>query len=346
MKLLIVSATGYGLGLASHLASDGHAVNLVITHDECVNIVGKGIITSSTPSRPDITVFDHHNFGKSADELRQEGARVFGASVWSQMLQDDPEYRQAVIRATWGNLEPVKKGVEAYITCWFNGNSYVATYLSLVYHRINPGGTAVDVGFTGCLSNFWQPTQRVRDCFLEPLLKVLRRANHRGCFHIRSTIDGDKFSISDIAASFEHPLSLVMFENSKATIPDILLRMFNEDSMPIQPLDQWACSVLLSVPPYPYTIHHPPAVLGGIVPANLKHLWLVDAMREDGKWMTTGTHGKVGYVTARGTTFVEASRRAYRTIRNLQVQDLQYRPDVGKGVNTFLSSLRNYGWIK
>jgi len=215
----------------------------------------------------------------------------------------------------------------------------------MVYHRMTPGGTSPDVGFTGCVSNFWQPTTKVKDRILEPLTKVLRRVNHRGCFHIRATVDGDMFSISDIAGSFEHPLSLLLFENSKYSVPDILLRLFSEDSAPLTPLSQWACSVMLSVPPFPYTVHSLPTALIGVVPANLKHLWLSDAMKENGKWMTTGSHGKVGYVTSRGATLSESCRRAYRTVRNLPIQDLQYRNDVGRNVNHFLTTLRNNGWI-
>ena len=345
MRLLVVSRTGYGLGIASHLASEGHAVSMTITRDDFGDI-GRGVVSQGNGDRPDLTIYDSPSFGRDADTVRQSGLRVFGASSWAQMLQEDTEFRAAVIRSIWGPQEPVAEGVQCYVSLWFNGLDYISSYLSVVYHRMNPGGKSEDVGFTGCVSNFWQPTAKVKAKFLDPLCKVLRRANHRGCVHIRSTIDGDRFSVSDIAASFEHPLSLVLFENCKHSIPDVLLRVFSENSVPIIPLSQWASAVMLSVPPFPYQVHSLPTILNGLIPANLKHIWLVDAMRENGQWLTSGAHGKVGYVTSRGTTTSEAVRRAYRTIRNLQVQDLQYRPDVGKGINHLLSSLRNSEWIK
>jgi len=317
----------------------------MITRDD-YNGIGKGVVGSSGTERPDMAIFDSPTFGKEADILRQEGIRVFGASSWDQALQNDPEYKKAVIRATWGTLEPLAQGVQLYVSAWFNGVDYISSYVSLVYHRMHPGGNSVDVGFTGCISNFWQPTDLVTSKILTPLCKVLRRANHRGCVHIRSTVDRDTFSISDIAASFEHPLSLLLFENTKHSIPEILLKVFSEDSTPIQPLNQWASSIMLSVPPFPYTVHSTPTMLTGLIPANLKHIWLVDAMRESGQWYTSGSHGKVGYVTSRGTTTSEATRRAYRTINNLQVKDLQYRGDVGRGVNHLFSTLRTSGWIK
>jgi hypothetical protein len=344
MRILMVSKTGYGLGLASHLSSEGHAVNMVISRED-FEAIGHGIISRTGQSRPDITIFDSSDFGRESDILRQDGLRVFGSSAWAQALQVDEGYKQSIIKSIGWSTDLIK-GVDAYISCWFNGVDYISTYVSLVYHRMNPGGTSPDVGFTGCVSNFCQPTERVKNAFLEPLCKVLRRANHRGCFHIRCTIAGDMFSVSDIAASFEHPLSLLLFENSKHTIPDILLRMFSENSKCLEPINQWASSVMLSVPPFPYTVHSEPTKLEGFIPANLKHIWLVDVMRENGRWLTSGSHGKVGYVTSRGTTSSEASRRVYRTIRNLNVRDLQYRSDVGKGINHHLTSLRTNGWIK
>jgi hypothetical protein len=193
MRVLMVSKTGYGLGLASHLSSEGHAVNMVISRDDFESI-GHGIISRTGQSRPDITVFDSADFGRESDILRQDGMRVFGSSSWAQALQADENYKQSIIKSMGWPTDLIK-GVDCYISCWFNGVDYISTYLSLVYHRMNPGGASPDVGFTGCVSNFWQPSERVKVSFLDPLCKVLRRANHRGCFHIRCTISLRPLSI-------------------------------------------------------------------------------------------------------------------------------------------------------
>lgn len=347
MRLLFVSDDGAGLGMATHLSSEGHAITFYTNHG---SMLGKGIIEIAHPesevSIADIYCYDNTKYGKEADEIRNTGSRVLGASSWSSMLETDKEYQDQVIKLIGWEKAKSSAGINLYTTVWFNGDKYIATYNSLVYRRFMSGGAGPDLGCVGMMSNFNPPTDKVYTNFLKPLEKILKRVNHRGCVHIHSLIKDSGFGVSEISTQFAHPLSYLLFENSNVSVADILLRLFNENSQRIEPLEHWASGVMLSVPPYPYHIIHNPVEIKGVQPANLKHLWLCDAQKIGGSWYTAANDGKIGYVTARGVSPEESVRRMYRTIGNLEIKDGQYRNDVGKNINTVLETLKRGGWIR
>jgi len=344
LELAFVSENGDSLGLATHLSSEGHAVKFFI-RTECA--LGLGIVSKEALSGPaDITIFDSPMLGQDADVIRREGHRVLGSSHWVEMIDKNDEYARQLIEIVGWDKTKLTNGVNLYITTWFNGTKFVSTYASLVYRRLMSGGHGPDLGCAGVLGNFWQPTDIVYSKILKPLESVLRRVNHRGCFHIHTLVSGEKFDVKGISASLSSPLSTLLFENSKNSSADVILRLLDENSKPIRPLEKWSAAILISVPPYPYALPAEPFVLSGLQPKALKHLWLIDAKKEDDVWSSAGFSGKVGYVTSRGVDPQEATRRAYRTIDNLRVRDLQFRNDVGRDIHNLLKGLRSSRWIK
>jgi len=347
MRLLLISKQGAGFGMASHLSSEGHAVTVLHSTQ---SHIGQGVITvlaqGESVSAADIYIYDDNSFGQHAEDARNAGLRVLGASRWSQMIDDDESYEAEIIKLV-GWLPPkTSNGVNLYVTGWFNGSKFICSYTSLVYRRLLPGGLGPDVGCMGTVSNFYQPTDRIYNTFLKPLEKALRRVNHRGCIHIHTLVDGDAFGVQGVSTALTHPLAYALLENVNLPVSNILLRLFDENSKPIRPLEQWASGVILSVPPYPYTNPHKPVELKGLHPSNLKHMWLCDAQKESGVWKTTGQTGLVGLVTARGSTVEETVRRTYRTISQLDIKDVQYRNDVGRHINPILAKLSKASWIK
>lgn len=348
MRVLCVSETGYSLGFASHLSSEGHGVTFLIPTSE----VGNGIVDTISsleavddiPS--DIVIIDYLHSGKSIDRLRAQGKKVIGPSLWSTTVDSDSEYCKRLIDSIGWDTTKVTNGTNMYLTTWFNGMDFISTYASLLYKRLMPGGAGVDVGYSGVLSNFYQPTERVYNTFLKPLQKVLKRVNHRGCIHLKIVIKGNDYSIKEMSTSISNPLALSLFENSKLSVGDLILDLFDETSKPVQPLEQWSGALQLSVPPYPYHIEHSPVTLRGIQPENLKHLWLIDVKKMKNVWTTAGLSGRIGYVTARGITTNEVRRRILKTISNLMIPDLQYRNDIGRKIDPMLDELSRNGWMK
>ena len=82
--------------------------------------------------------------------------------------------------------------------------------------------------------------------------------------------------------------------------------------------------------------------VGGLNEQNLKHIWLLDVNKLNGVFRCAGQSGALGFVTASGTSVMQAKRRIKRTIKGLEIPHLQYREDIGEGFPKLMSSHFNY----
>jgi phosphoribosylamine-glycine ligase len=203
------------------------------------------------------------------------------------------------------------------------------------------GTKVVSSGYVAC---FDVDKSKLVNDILGPLEKYLRKAGHRGCFSVSVVVtDKGELLVEDISADINLPYTQAIYENTRRSKSDVLLDILNEASQPVQYIDPFVCGVLLSVYPYPNASPTNAVPVLGVNQFNLKHMWLMDLAKEDDNWVSGNFSGCVGFVTARGTSTQEAARRAYRTISNIKVDELQYRNDIGKGINDKLFKLKELG---
>ncbi|MBU2249795.1 MAG: hypothetical protein KKD77_23815, partial [Gammaproteobacteria bacterium] len=70
-------------------------------------------------------------------------------------------------------------------------------------------------------------------------------------------------------------------------------------------------------------------MIEGLNEENLKHIHLYNVSKDlAGNYYSWG--GTVLKVTARGRSIKEARRRVYRTLKNIHIDDIQYRTDIGE----------------
>ena len=338
MRLLIMSQTGYALGMAAHLSSEGHSIDkLIIKADVPLQV--KTILRDH--KIPDIAILDSPKHAEVSEWIRSRGVKVLGDSKWSRLLSTDIVYRRSVSEAMGYKLAVADtEGVPVVVSCWFNGNKFISKTLVFNYTRFMAGNVGVAIPSAGYVAYFNVKGSRLVDEVLKPLEKFLRKANHRGCFSIGVLADKGQWYVQDISASVSQPFTSAVFENTRLSKSDVLLSIFNEASEELSYIDPYVCSCMVSIYPYPALVPKETLEIKGINPYNLKHLWLMDCDKSDGKWMCGNISGCMGYITARGTTAQEARRRVYRTISNLSIDDVQYRNDIGKEVSSYVYQLR------
>lgn len=322
MRLLIVSETGYSSGIASYLFNEGHSVQVLT-----------GVKIPATTSIADISIYDSHI--SSAERLRSKGARVLGISKWSNLLENNSDYRDALIKAIGYKQGPrVSTGTDVIVTCWFNGQRVISKYIVFNYTKMMSGDVGASVNSSGYVALFTVDQSRLINEIVGPLEKFLRKANHRGSFSVFTTVtlSGDLL-VRNISASGYHPHTQAVFENTRRSKSDVLLDLFNEASKPIPYTEPCVCGVLISTYPYPHAAPEVWCEMEGVNTYNLKHIWKIDM------------NGCFGYIMARGKDHFEAARRAYRTISKLKREDIQYRNDIGKGIGDQIYSLKTKGVI-
>lgn len=339
MRLLLVSGTGFGLGFGPMAEFDGHAVTRCSVSNST---------TALSERLPDVLIYDAVECAPQAEEARNKGVKVLGASQWSNILESNPEYKANVIKAIgYKAATETTKGIEVEVVAWFNGNNFIAKFIAFNYPRLLTGNLGVNITSAGYVAVFGTEKSKLVEETLMPLEKFLRKAGHRGVFSVTVIVDDKGVSyIKDVTANLNRPWTQALYANiNKRNSASIMMDMFNENSKPIQYIDKYVAGVLVSIPPFPYT--HPEALVEvkGVNPQNIKHIWQMDMFKAADKYYTGRMGGNVGFTTSRGSTPEEAARRAYRVISNISIDNIQYRTDIGKGINEKVFNLTRLGMV-
>lgn len=315
-------STGVTRGLAYHLNQEGHTVT-----------TNYGAATFTFTNSPDISIFDPEVSSPSIDAWRSGGVKILGVDSWTRLLELDSSYKHAFIRALGYTTAPLGiEGDRVTISCFFNGNKFISRMLVFPYKRMMSCDVGGELDCSGYLAYFDVASSKLVSDILEPLEKFLRKAAHRGHFSVDCIINKEDVFVENVSASMSKAYITALFENTRLSKTDALLKLFDASSQPITYLEPWACGVLVSMAPYPYMIPKQPEKVTGFNPLNLKHLWLIDVAQDGDSWLCGINSGCLGYVTSRGATIQEVSRRAYRTLSNIHVESIQYRSDVGKDI--------------
>jgi len=335
--MLVISATGYGLGLVPKMTREGHAVSVCVNREVSISDV-LPIVNTATP---DIAIFDSHTQNTVAEWFRSRGVKVIGTSNWSNILATNEQYKDSIIKAIgYTPATPATKGTRCSVLVLFNGQRFITKCLIFNYTHMMAGDVGVPIDSSGYVVHFKVDNSPLINTIISPLEKFLRRAGHKGCFVIDTISNKEGIFVEDISADMNKPYVQAVFENARKNKSDILLDILNESSGTLVYNEPWVCGVMLSVYPYPHAIPPERGVIYGITPANIRHMWIIDATHSEGNWVCGDLSGCLGYIVARGSSVEEAKRRAYRTISNLEIENVQYRTDISKDVNDRMYQLR------
>ena len=268
-----------------------------------------------------------------------------GDSRFSQSLLNS-SYHDAIL--VMNNITKGDIDSNIHISCWFNGVDFVfPAVLSVNENRFMEGDRGAVVDSMGCILCICNPK---KNAFVETLAKfkdLLRKVSYCGFITLECTFEQENAKISKIEPYFKYDLLYAFLEGTQGelgkTLHEIAIGGKREFKFP----EMYAIAVRISIPPYSYShIKSKKVELEGVCPANEKHLWLQNTIRnKDGLVISNGNYGVVATVTARGCSIQECRRRVYRTIENLYIEEMQYRKDVGVSAKVTFDKLREWKWL-
>jgi len=348
MKFLFVSKTGGSLGMAINLANNGHKVSI-----SSLNSIGEGMVSQTSYTEnllplayaqtPDLIIVDEPSLGKQSDALRSKGFRVVCNSRWSDAMFNNKSYSNTVIKNLGFELYDGKQeGYPITIEGWFNGNSFINSYIAFIYNRFMNDNLGQTVDCSGILINGKFNYGKLYDETIKKIETPLRRTSYCGPVSVNIIINNKSFYVSSIDAYPKAYTTYMLCEGTKTPFADLLLATVSGNNLPMY-IDDWVIGVALSIPPYPNQSTSNDVVnIEGVNKYNDKHVWFVNARKSDGKYKGSGL---LGYVAARGKNIREARRRVYRTISNIVVPDLQYRTDIGVNIPLVFKDLKSWRWL-
>lgn len=237
------------------------------------------------------------------------------------------------------------EGIEISTEGWFNGTDFIRPFNHTFEEKFLLPGCGPNTGSMGSLVVRAGENRLVSDTLLR-MVPFLRKAAYRGPLDINCIVSKDAAyfleftarmgydAIEALATGLREPLGALLFETAAGTKKEMSL---TKDYM---------IAVRLCSPPYPFAGAATPNVpLDGIVAENRKYFFPTGVMKRGDRYLTSGSDGVVGKVTAAGRTVQEARSRVYRTLGNIKGVDLFYRQDIGTRVERDLAQLKEWGWL-
>jgi len=240
MKFTFFSKCGWSLALARRCEAEGNTVNFWCE----LKGVGNGFVHTvhSPVVEPDtVLVFDDNGYGPRADEYRRAGYAIIGASTFSYNLAVTPTYETTIRRL----MDEYDMPSNMYIEGWFNGDDWVIGMTSLcVYdsHHL-AGNLGRETGYESGTACFWK---RVRPTVfkqsLGKLTSVLKRAGFVGPISVGEKINGgfSRDTLQGITQLIPMDCSKLLSDTARGTLKRITPRY------------DYATTVRITIPPYPY----------------------------------------------------------------------------------------------
>lgn len=273
------------------------------------------------------------------------------------LVSDDDTNRTllSIVKGSNGNLLPCLlqkkvKGIEISTEGWFNGQAWMPCFNHTIEHkRLMEGDRGPQ---TGCMGNtVWmcQEDELVKQALL-PLTPLLQKVEYMGPLDVNCIVTEQEVYFLEFTARFGYDAIQAFSELYKGKMFDFLWKVATRDTN-MQFRSDYAMAVRMSMPPYPILPKEGAKDIKGVQVLDIEngarsHVFLADVMLENEVECLAGIDGVIGCVTARGETIQEVRRRAYRTLDRIVIhRDVQFRKDIGAGVEDKISRLKEWGWL-
>ena len=268
---------------------------------------------------------------------------------WSAKLEQDPSYADSIKKI---NKLPTDKivGIEIWTEIWYS-KSLLNINHAFIDTTLMEGGIGPRTSGMGSVVFIGNKESKLFAEGIGKLLPTLRKLKYSGQLSLKTTVNEDFICCENLIARTNFNTIHAFLELVDERVATLFDQLKDGTLREIKIKGELAVETKLAVPPFPYNSEGVEVELDGINRKNIRHIWLNDTTKKNGKYMYKGLNGLVGAVSARGDAVEswpiirDAKRRVMRTIKNLKVDELMYRRDIGDAYTADISKLKQWGWV-
>ncbi len=249
-------------------------------------------------------------------------------------------------------LQKFVSGVEVAVGAFFNGKDFILPInVNFEHKRVFPGDIGPFTGEMGTLM-FWSEPNKLFHMTLEKMKPALVESGYIGYIDINCIVNGKGIYPLEFTARFGYPTIQIQSEGITMPAGEWLYKLANGEQFELKTKKGFQVGVRINVPTLfaksadkeTVEIYRDLPILFK-KPHNLEGVHIEDVKIEDGVWRIAGTSGCLIVVTGSGTTVNEARQQTYTRIKNIMVQNMFYRTDIGLKWNTDSDKLQTWGYL-
>lgn len=230
-------------------------------------------------------------------------------------------------------LQKYAVGVEIAVGAFFNGNDFLFPInVNFEHKKLFPGDIGPYTGEMGTLM-FWSESNNLFKTTLEKMRDKLRESKYVGYIDINCVANAKGIHPLEFTARFGYPTISIQMEGITSPWGEFLFALAGAESYDLKTKKGFQVGVVVAVPPFPYDDRSEFAVYkdSSIIfkKDNVDGVHLGDVKLVDGDWHLAGESGYALVVTGSNGTVEEARHQAYRRVKNIMLQNMYYRTDIG-----------------
>jgi len=311
------------------------------SYDEAINFIEKN---------PERYVFKPSGNTPSAGKgLLFIGQEEDGKDLLELLKQNKNVWQK---KAPTFQLQKLVSGVEVAVGAFFNGKDFILPVnINFEHKRVFPGDIGPLTGEMGTLM-FWSEPNKLFKMTLEKMKPALVESGYVGYIDINCIVNGKGIYPLEFTARFGYPTIQIQSEGITMPAGEWLYKLAGGEQFELKTKRGFQIGVRILVPTHLVSSKDKDTIemyrdlpILFKKPDNLEGIHIEDVKIENGVWRIAGTSGCLIVVTGSGITVNEARQQTYTRIKNIMVQNMFYRTDIGLKWNTDSDKLQTWGYL-
>jgi len=249
-------------------------------------------------------------------------------------------------------LQKFVSGVEVAVGAFFNGKDFILPInINFEHKKIFPGDIGPFSGEMGTLM-FWSKPNTLFKATLEKMKEPLVASSYVGYIDINCIANGKGIYPLEFTSRFGYPTIQIQQEGILSPMGEWLYKLAQGETFELKTKRGFQIGVRIMVPTFFSQSRDKETIeMYRDLPILFKRkesldgVHIEDIKMEAGIWRIAGESGCLLVVTGSGTTVAEAQTQVYARIKNIMVQNMFYRTDIGAKWSSDSDKLQTWGYL-
>lgn len=249
-------------------------------------------------------------------------------------------------------IQKMAIGVEIAIGIFFNGEDFIYPInINFEHKRLFPGDIGPYTGEMGTLM-YWSNSSMIFNMTLFKMKEELKKSGYVGYIDLNCIVNSKGIYPLEFTCRFGYPTISIQMEGISSEMGDFLYAIVKKEKFELKTKKGFQIGVVIAVPPWPYEDKNETFIYKDLSilfkKPNLDGIHLGDIKLINNTWCVAGNVGS-GYVlvvTGSGNTVEEARKQVYTRIKNIMLQNIYYRTDIGLKWCQDSDKLQAWGYLK
>jgi phosphoribosylamine--glycine ligase len=247
-------------------------------------------------------------------------------------------------------LQKFVAGVEVAVGAFFNGQKFIFPInINFEHKKLFPGERGPSTWEMGTLM-YWTNSSSIFNDTLAKMESVLAQSGYVGYYDINCIVNGRCIYPLEITARFGYPTISVQMEGTLTPMGEFLYNLAKGEDFEIKTKKGFQIGVVMAVPPYPFSsdeifsMHKDSSILFKN-PSQSEEVHIGDVKKINGDFKLAGNTGYALVITGSGLTVEEARAQVYKRLKNIRLQSMFYRVDIGNRWYRDSDKLQAWGYL-